>query len=563
MKKFIACTLLSVLLFNLQVSAEMRFRLSADSDEVIGTGAELGVNEIVKIIVLKEGNIDTNDIQQVQDNLLYFNVLTKGEAGKAVSERIDFSAFEENKIYKVFAIEAFTSDSNTAIKDFGDRYAEIGYAGLVTRAQYVQDIRNALSVSAEKVAEELEAKGIFIGIDYDMFKLASAERVAETMFSDKGRLNLAELDIKTLAGYIDDAVLGDVLNGANSGQVSTEYISELIYNDARYADIKTAFAKIPEDKKANILSDISKKSLTNYAQLEQEIKNSAVINAFNYTDANAENLYQLLCDFASVVEPNLNIGKLSALNSSARSIAVKNLSDKKYATVQELKNAIDGIKTSDTIINAPAGGGVGGGGGSAIPTSGGHQGITLTPFSDMEQYKWAEDALYYLSQKNIVSGYGDNTFKPENNITRAEFVKIIVSCFFDEYEGAEMPFADVGADKWYSKYIAAALAQKIVSGLSETEFGPDRYMTRQDMAVVLYNTAKIIDFDTDTEKADIADDSDISEYAKEAVYALKNAGVINGYEDGSFRPKNNANRAETVQMVYNFLIKRGELANEE
>ena len=562
MKKFIACALLSVLLFNLQVSAEMRFRLSADSDEVIGTGAELGVNEIVKIIVLKGGNIDTNDIQQVQDNLLYFNVLTRETTSGAVDKTIDFSAFEENKIYKVFAIEAFTSDSNIVNKDFGDRYTEIGYAGLASRNQYMQDIRSALGISAEKVKEELVAKGIFMGIDYEMFKLASAERVAETMFSDKGRLNLAELDIKTLAGYIDDAVLGDVLNGANSGQVSTEYISELIYNDARYADIKTAFAKIPEDKKANILSDISKKSLTNYAQLEQEIKNSAVINAFNYADANAEILYQLLCDFATVVEPNLNIGKLSALNSSARSIAVKNLSDKKYATVEALKNAIDEIKTSDTIINAPAGGG-GGGGGSAIPTSGGHQGITLTPFSDMEQYKWAEDALYYLAQKNIDSGYGDNTFKPEKNITRAEFVKIIVSCFFDEDEGAEMPFADVGADKWYSKYIAAALAQKIVSGLSETEFGPDRYMTRQDMAVVLYNTAKIIDFDTDTEKADIADDGDISEYAKEAVYALKNAGVINGYEDGSFRPKNNANRAETVQMVYNFLIKRGELANEE
>ena len=107
------------------------------------------------------------------------------------------------------------------------------------------------------------------------------------------------------------------------------------------------------------------------------------------------------------------------------------------------------------------------------------------------------------------------------------------------------------------------MANKIVSGLSDTEFGPDICITRQDMAVILYNTALAMDFEMNAENADIADDADISEYAKNAVYALKNAGIINGYEDGSFRPKNNANRAEAAQMVYGFLMKKGEFENEK
>ena len=83
------------------------------------------------------------------------------------------------------------------------------------------------------------------------------------------------------------------------------------------------------------------------------------------------------------------------------------------------------------------------------------------------------------------------------------------------------------------------------------------------MAVILSNVLQAQGIEAVTDKPGIADDDDIGEYAKDAVYTLKNLGIINGYEDGSFKPRNNANRAETVQMVYNFLLKKGELENEE
>lgn len=566
MKRIIAFFLLSLLAFNLPASAEMQFRLSADSETVFGTEQELKANEAIKLIVLdgdvEINNIDFDDPADVASKILYFNVITPNEDGSAVGAAIDFSAFDDKKIYKVFAIPTFSSNNHT-VSDFSDSYEEICYARLTDRVQYAEDIKAALGVSSEQVETELCGKGIYLGIDYELYKSVSAAKVADIMFSDKDRIDLGTLDINSLATYIDDSVLIVILNGGNSGKITADYISGLICSDARYSDIKDIFLNIPPEKRTNILADISNKNFGKYGELKQQIKNSVVLNAFNYTDTNAGNLYKIISDFSNTVSPNINLTNLAKMGSAARSNAIIKLVGKKYATITQLKDAIDNITVKDTMLNTPTGGGGGGGGGGSISVPAGDMAMGITPFSDMAEYKWAENALYYLAQKKVISGYGDGTFRPQNNITRAEFVKIVVSCFFDENSEFEISFKDVDKGKWYGKYIAAAVENKLVSGLSDTEFGPERYITRQDMAVILYNTAQIIDFDIDTEKATIADDEDISEYAKAAVYALKNAGVINGYEDGSVRPQNNANRAETVQMVYSFLIKKGEFADEE
>ena len=570
MKKIISCILVSVLLLSANVSAEMQLRLSADSNELVGTEQGLEVNDAIKVIILKDGvdirDIDFDDPIDVQSKILYFDVFTPDEKTASIDVKIDLSSFENNAVYRVFAIPALTSKADNA-EESADKYVEIGYAKLEDREQYAADIKSALALGAAALKEKLEAEGKYLGVDYEMMKLSDLGKVALVMLEEKAGLDSGAVNAERISAFIDDAVLVDVLNGTNSGKVTAEYLEELILNDSRYADIKDIFSGIPSQSRENILSDISGKNFKNYSGLKQQIKNSTVINAFNYTNTNADNLYKILCDFASVVEPEINIGKLSALVASARNTAITNLVNKKYKTVAELKKAIDGRTAKDTVINAPSGGGGGGGSSGAgsisfTPPAG--AGLGLAPFNDMAAYKWAEDALYYLVQKNIVSGYGDNTFKPENNITRAEFIKIVVSCFFngDIDDIIDMPFTDVDAEKWYSKYIAAALKNKIVSGLSDAEFGPERYITRQDMAVVLYNAARIIDFEMVTGEIDIEDEADISEYALDAVRALKIAGVINGYEDGSFKPKNSANRAETVQMVYNFLIKKGELENE-
>ena len=566
MKKSTISILLSILLLCSNASAAMRFELSPDSDKVIGTGEALGINEAVKIIVLngdaEASDIDFQNADDVQRKILYFDILTPAGDGAPIRTEIDFSAFESGRVYKVYAIPAFTS-SNEAVKDFGDEYTEIAFASLTDRNDSIKELFTALNEDSAAVSAYLAEKGKYLGIDYEMFKSASADGVAKIMLADKNRLQTEGASIRELADFIDDAALLNILN--NGGTIDIAYLDSLLQSDARHAAVKDAYLSIPDAKKNNILSDISKKGFKTYAELGQSIHNSVIMNAFNYTNTNADGLYKILCDYAETVDPKIDLKPLSKLSGSERSNAVWNLRNKKYQTVAELKSAIDHLSDNDTRINAPSGGGGGASdsssvGGSVVPSG---KSTGLSPFTDMDAYKWAEDALYYLVQTNIISGYGDGTFRPGNPITRAEFVKIIATCFMETGGNDAMPFGDVPADAWYAPYIATAYANNIVSGFSETEFGPERYITRQDMAVILRNILKMQGIETEGDQPSIADDDDIGEYAKDAVYTLKNLGIINGYEDGSFRPRNHANRAETVQMVYNFLLKKGELENED
>ena len=93
--------------------------------------------------------------------------------------------------------------------------------------------------------------------------------------------------------------------------------------------------------------------------------------------------------------------------------------------------------------------------------------------------------------------------------------------------------------------------------MSETRFGTGEFITRQDMAVMLYRAAAAADVEilvVDAEKT-VNDSADISGYAADAVAELVKAGIINGDQNRNFNPKNNATRAQAAVMIYNVLYK--------
>lgn len=177
----------------------------------------------------------------------------------------------------------------------------------------------------------------------------------------------------------------------------------------------------------------------------------------------------------------------------------------------------------------------------------------LMSFADINEAKWAREAIESLVAKNVIKGYEDGDFKPNANITREEFVKIVVGAFGVEVTDGESVFDDVSNGSWAKDYITAAKNAKIINGISENIFGLGRNITREDMAVMLLNAyeAKIRAINDGMHA--FADDAQIADYAKSAVAKLYGAGVISGYEDGTFLPKNNATRAEAAQMVYKIL----------
>ena len=154
---------------------------------------------------------------------------------------------------------------------------------------------------------------------------------------------------------------------------------------------------------------------------------------------------------------------------------------------------------------------------------------------------WAEVQIKIMTDDGIISGYPDGAFKPDGKITRAEFASLIVKGFnLTKSEGKS--FIDT-TDHWAKEVIATANAAGIVSGYSNTAFGPDDPITREQMTVMIVKAAQL---SAGVSGKTFADSDSISEWAREAVNIATSNKIINGYLDNTFRPKGNTTRAEAV-----------------
>ncbi|MBQ2614947.1 MAG: S-layer homology domain-containing protein [Clostridia bacterium] len=168
---------------------------------------------------------------------------------------------------------------------------------------------------------------------------------------------------------------------------------------------------------------------------------------------------------------------------------------------------------------------------------------------------WAKDCITELYGLGIVSGSNDGNFYPENNITRAEFSKMLAGVTGIEPDTrATQKFSDVGKTSWYYGYVMSIYEYGIMTGYTEDMFGPDNNITRQEMAAAIYRFLETYGIAMN-EQASFADIDTASEYAQAAIEKLSGAGILSG-SDGKFRPTDNLTRAEaaTVMLkIYNKL----------
>lgn len=158
---------------------------------------------------------------------------------------------------------------------------------------------------------------------------------------------------------------------------------------------------------------------------------------------------------------------------------------------------------------------------------------------------WAEDTIFDFYNKGYINGYEDNEFKPENNITRAEFVKTL-NKYFNLSKSSGVIFDDTKAH-WAKNEIDIAVTNGVCQGVSQTEFNPDKPITREEAAVMLANYLKIKDKNYD-KISKFEDNYEISSWAKDSVEALLEGGYLKGTSDNTISPKNNTNRAQAVTL---------------
>lgn len=176
-------------------------------------------------------------------------------------------------------------------------------------------------------------------------------------------------------------------------------------------------------------------------------------------------------------------------------------------------------------------------------------------FTDINSSHWAYDSVITLAEKFILNGYFDGTFKPENNITRAEFAKIIVSATGSIDPYALSTFKDIKKDEWYYSYVSTAYSMGYITGYPDGSFRPNDNITRADICTIVNRVLKA---EVSSAASTFKDDNLIPSYAKNAVYALNSKGIVNGYQDGTFSPLTFATRAQTAKIIYGAFFKSGE-----
>ncbi len=169
-------------------------------------------------------------------------------------------------------------------------------------------------------------------------------------------------------------------------------------------------------------------------------------------------------------------------------------------------------------------------------------------FGDVEANHWAKSSIERWKNDGVINGYDDNTYKPSNSITRAEFIAMIERIFVPTAKADLSKYSDVDKNAWYYDSLAKAVNMGIINGRSETELAPTDLITRQEAMTIIYRLLAIKDGRTISLNS-YTDGNTVADWAKEAAAYMTRMGFVNGYEDGTLNPTGYITRAETAKVL--------------
>lgn len=184
-------------------------------------------------------------------------------------------------------------------------------------------------------------------------------------------------------------------------------------------------------------------------------------------------------------------------------------------------------------------------------------------FKDLAGVSWAQDGIEALAVREIVNGVGDGRFEPKRNVTRAEFVQMLMGMLdlVDKQEAST--FRDVDQGAWYYKAIRTAEALGVVNGRADGSFGVRDEINRQEMTVMIDRAARLIGLSLTSNAATqaegqqkpFADQAEIAPYAVQAISSLHAAGMLQGMGGGRIAPNDPATRAQAAVLLYRIYLK--------
>lgn len=190
-------------------------------------------------------------------------------------------------------------------------------------------------------------------------------------------------------------------------------------------------------------------------------------------------------------------------------------------------------------------------------------------FTDVSRSDWYYQFVDYVTSKGYFNGVADKTFAPADNMTRAMFVTVLFR--FDGAKGdrSQSAFTDVAPGQWYTDAINWAAANRIVDGVGNGKFAPNDPITRAQMCTMierylaLYKKAWKVTLPETGSVSVMVDENAIPAYALAAVKQCQRHGLVNGFEDGTFRPNELSTRAQVAAVIYrmSFLVQNAKPDN--
>ncbi len=443
--------------------------------------------------------------------------------------------------------------------------SDFSYADAASFAELVARVKNGESVSSLIGGQDKAANRVIIGAEYfDVYDGLTAQAQSAVCGEFK---NMLLENGKTRAQAAADFDLLVVLNSAASSLSADEW-KTLITDNAKSLGVSELEAfKTFTDAEDKLVSSVKSK-LSQKDVSADSFKNdfaACVINAAISDAAHFSTVLDILKANASVIGVSA-----SALNTDTAKYVQANINDT-MTTIDALKTLVNAGISKSSSNNTSGGSGGGGGGGSSSSGSSGGGTVAVgasantlatqtqapvydtaaenTEFKDMSQAPWAADAVSVLASRGILNGYEDNTFRPQNNVTREEFVKLVVTALGITEKG-DMEFTDIDPSRWSYDYIAIGVKAGIINGMPDGSFAPENPITRQDAAVMIYRAFAI----GPAEEISGFDDAGyIADYAEAAVAALSENGIINGRENNMFAPLDNTTRAEAAVIIHRAL----------
>ena len=576
-KTIIALTFASLLLNSAFAANGIYGSYNKDTKTVTVSGnIENYPNSSVIVTVLKSGKQDLSGITKDNANeyILHYEQCVTNENGEF---NISYKT-ESDGVFKVIANTGDKTKYAEGILSYGEGYLKAVIKDRIEPLRDAENKNNDLAQRIAKLREILKEEGVSEVLGLYKEKLPgnveaynASDKALEIFLSQKEEYPVSA---KEFQAVFAGAMLTDVFNNAGVDEIYNCIKEYRAYFPEKYSKIIDEYEKLAGENDS-LLSVINER-LCNEEFSSGENIAYKICEAYAVESVNAMENYTQFSAFVQTLgkEIGFDMDKYNSITAPKDKTNVDKAVIKNKASAADLSSLIKlfSDKCDDEINRVIDSGNTSSGSGGSSSGKGGGRGNMTVPitspdtlknessdFKDLEKSHWAYDYIKQLADCKIMSGYGDNTVKPEGLIKREEFVKLIVSAFDGETLAADVNFDDVAKNDWSFKYIAFAAKKGYVRGISENLFGYGSYITREDCATVIKNVCASngITLEPIREYPGFADAGEISSYAADSIELLYRAGVIDGTGE-NFEPKDNVTRAQTAKIICGILkIRKG------